>query len=156
VGEATRPIDEVIPLLANLLVGTFRLVSLEARRSDGEISHPFGRNPIGLFLFDQDGNFAVQLRSTDPVRDGANAANDFMAMFGTYRVDENRQTFTLTPDGASHGALVGTEIVRHVRFGDGVAIFNTPPQRAGGLETITYITWKKVSGDPSVRSGDRS
>lgn len=130
-------------MLANLLVGTFRLVSLEARRSNGEISYPVGRNPIGVFIFDPDGNFAVQLMNSGHTE--ANASNGSTAMFGTYRVDESKQTFTLTPVGASHAALVGTEILRHVRLSDGLAIFNTPPQMSDGVETTTYITWKKVS-----------
>jgi hypothetical protein len=133
-------------LSKDLLVGTFRLVSLEARRSDGAISHPFGDRPIGVFIFDPDGNFAVQLTSSDPPPDGAaDAGNAYTAMFGTYRVDAERQTFTLTPEGASHPALIGTEVLRHVDLRDDVAIFNTPPTTADGLETTTYITWRRVS-----------
>jgi hypothetical protein len=132
-------------MLANALIGTFRLVSLESRRSDGEISYPVGKNPIGVFIFDRDKNFAVQLMDPGHTGDEANAGNGLTAMFGTYRVDEGKQTFTLTPDGASRAALVGTEILRHVRFSDGFAIFNTPPQVTDGVEATTYITWKKVS-----------
>lgn len=131
--------------VAKLLVGTFRLVSLEARRSDGQISHPFGTRPIGLFTFDPDGNFSVQLTNPELRGDASTAASAFLAMFGTYRVDERKQTFTLTPEGASTPALVGTEILRHVRVRDGLAVFHTPPQVADGFETTTYITWRKVS-----------
>jgi hypothetical protein len=34
------------------LVGTFELVALDSRRSDGEITHPYGEYPFGMFMFD--------------------------------------------------------------------------------------------------------
>jgi Lipocalin-like domain len=85
--------------LQNRLAGTFHLVSLETRRSDGVVSHPFGEQVVGSFMFDRAGNFAVQLM-------GKRA----MAMFGTYVVDESQRTFTLTPRFSAHDpALIGTE-----------------------------------------------
>ncbi|MDQ1424326.1 MAG: hypothetical protein QOD72_1824 [Acidimicrobiaceae bacterium] len=135
----------MVALLKDLLVGTFRLVSLEARRSDGEISHPLGINPIGVFMFDGDGNFAVQLMNSVRSSHEAAVGAASIALFGTYKVDEDQQTFTATPEGAADPALIGTSFLRHVHFGDGVAVFNTPAQTTDGLETTTYITWKKVS-----------
>lgn len=64
--------------LQNRLAGTFHLVSLETRRSDGVVSHPFGEQVVGSFMFDRAGNFAVQL-----------VGERAMAMFGTYVVDES-------------------------------------------------------------------
>ena len=60
------------------LVGTFELVTLESRRSDGEITHPYGEHPIGLFMFDSSGRYSVQL--TDPDR-SADQSN-YVATFG--------------------------------------------------------------------------
>ena len=121
--------------LQDRLAGTFHLVSLETRRSDGVVSLPFGRQVIGSFMFARSGHFAVQLM-------GAQA----MAMFGTYVVDETRRTFTLTPIGALDPALIGTEVVRSVDAGDGdVAVFSTPVQVSDGLESTTFITWRKMA-----------
>jgi hypothetical protein len=47
----------VVVVLRDRLIGAFRLVSLEVRRSDGEISHPLGEHPSGLFIFLGNGNF---------------------------------------------------------------------------------------------------
>jgi Lipocalin-like domain len=133
---------KVVVLLRDRLVGTFVLVSLEVRRSDGEISHPLGEQPSGMFIFDRDQNFSVQLM--DPDRDVA-AGDGYAAMWGTYEVDEDQHTFTITPEGALQPALVGAATVRHVNFLDGVAVFNTTPQVINGIETATYITWRKVT-----------
>ena len=55
--------------LQDELVGTFELVALESRRSDGEITHPYGEQPIGLFVFDATGRYSVQLTDPDRRRD---------------------------------------------------------------------------------------
>ena len=130
-------------MLKDELVGTFRLVSLETRRSDGRVDQPMGEQPIGLFVFDPDGNYSVQLAGPDPI--GAGTAGSYVATWGTYTVDEQAQTFTLTPEGALDRGLVGGAILRHVEFLDGTAVFHTPPQTLDGVEAITYITWRKVS-----------
>lgn len=132
-------------MLRELLVGTFHLVSLEARRTDGTVEHPFGTNPRGTFVFDRSGNFSVQLM--DPGRTSEDVARSigFTGMFGSYVVDEDRQAFIATPDGASHPSLIGAEILRFVNTVDGLAVFNTPPQTIDGIESTTYITWRKVA-----------
>ena len=132
-------------VLQDLLVGTFHLVALEARRSDGDVSHPFGTTPVGIFVFDADGNYSVQLMDSDRSGGQLAAGTGQMAMFGTYEIDEAGQTFTLTPVGATVPALIGSKVLRHVRVRDGLAVFNTPPQTTDGLETTTYISWRKVS-----------
>ena len=68
-----------------------------------------------------------------------------MATWGTYTVDEETQTFTLTPEGALDPGLVGVAILRYVELLDGTAVFHTPPQMVDGVEAVTYITWRKVS-----------
>jgi Lipocalin-like domain len=52
-------------VLKDQLVGTLRLVSREAWRSDGETIQPMGPNPAGMFMFDRDGNVSVQLTNPD-------------------------------------------------------------------------------------------
>ena len=138
--------EDVVTLLQDMLVGTFRLVSLQARSAADTVTHPFGVQPVGLFVFDREGNFSVQLTNPDRTADEAAAGTGFTGMFGTYVVDEDRQAFVATPVGASHPALVGAEILRFVRpAGGDLAVFNTPPQTTGGIEWTTYITWRKVS-----------
>ena len=126
--------------LQDELPGTFELVSLETRRSDGAIIRPFGDRPLGMFVFDRAGRFSVQVTRGDPTpNDGG-----YLAMFGRYVVDERQRTFTATPDGAVDAAMIGTAVLRHVAFDDELAIFNTTPQHVDGLEVTTYITWRRV------------
>ena len=127
--------------LKDELVGTFELVALESRRSDGVITHPYGEQPIGMFMFDSSGRYSVQLADPDRRRD----QSGYVAMFGNYVVDDDRRTFILTPYGAADPHLIGTEVLRHVTFDGELAIFNTPTAHVDGLDVTTYITWRRVT-----------
>ena len=126
--------------LQDELPGTFELVSLETRRSDGATTRPFGDHPLGMFVFDRAGRFSVQLTDNLPPPDHGS----YLAMFGSYVVDERQRTFTATPLGAIDPNIIGTDVVRHVAFDDELAIFNTTPQHVDGFDVTTYITWRRV------------
>ena len=127
--------------LQDELVGTFELVALESRRSDGEITYPYGDHPIGMFMFDSAGRYSVQLTDPDRTPDQGN----YLATFGTYVVADDRRTFTLTPHGATDPQLIGTEVLRHVTFDGELAIFKTPTSHVDGFDVTTYITWRRVT-----------
>lgn len=116
-------------------------MALESRRSDGEITHPYGRQPLGLFIFDSAGRYSVQLTNRDRNGDQSN----YLATFGTYVADDDRSTFILTPHGATDPDLIGTEVLRHATFDGDTAIFHTPTSQVDGLEVTTYITWQRVT-----------
>jgi hypothetical protein len=127
--------------LQDELVGTFELVALESRRSDGEITYPYGDHPIGMFMFDSTGRYCVQL--TDPDRTSGQGSS--FATFGTYVVADDRRTFTLTPRAASDPRVIGTEVLRYVTFDGDLAIFKTPTTHVDGIDVTTYITWRRVT-----------
>jgi len=128
-------------ILKQALVGTWRMVSYETKRSDGESSHPFGESPMGLFIFDAAGNYSVQLsRSGEP--------DSYGASWGVYEADDEAMQFVLSPTAGLQPLTGGTTTVRRVTLnGDGTATFRPPSQVVDGVETQSYITWRKVSGD---------
>ena len=135
--------------LQDELVGTFELVALESRRSDGQLTRPYGEHPIGLFMFDADGRYSVQLTDPDRPPDQWN----YVATFGTYVVADVDRTFTLTPHGAADPRLIGTEVLRHVTLDGELATFHTPPTPVDGFDVTTFITWRRVSS-ASTRAAD--
>jgi hypothetical protein len=131
-------------LLKDRLTGTWALVSLETRRSDGTTFYLLGPNPRGRFMFDANGNFAAQLANPNRTEESAG----YIANWGTYQVDEEQQTFTLHFADGVQLATVGQSTVRHVRFKDGsdrVAVFNTDPRVTDDVEEQSFITWEKIS-----------
>lgn len=130
-------------LLKDRLVGTWGLVSLETRRSDGTTSYLLGPSPRGRFMFDAEGNFTAQLMNPDRQDDNSGG---YIANWGVYQVDEERQTFTLDFIGSAQLATIGLRTVRHVNFKDAsVAVFSTDPHVVGGITEQTFITWEKLS-----------
>ena len=133
--------------LAPSLVGSWSLVSYETRRADGadgSASRPFGDAPIGLFIFDPDGNYSVQLSNpADP--------ESRTASWGRYAVDEAGVMFILEPISGSAQLGAGTKTTRRVTLnGDGTATFRPPVQVVDGVDIQGYITWRKVSGAGQV------
>jgi Lipocalin-like domain len=130
--------------LRSSLVGSWKLVSYETRRADGAdgmTSHPFGDAPIGLFIFDPDGNYSVQLSNM------ADAGSSSTASWGTYDVDEEGVLFILEPTAGTAQLPPGTKTTRRVTLnGDGTATFRPPVNVVDGVEIQGYITWRKVSG----------
>jgi hypothetical protein len=137
-------------LLKDRLLGTWGLISLETRHSDGTTTHRFGPSPTGRFMFDADGNFSVQLMNPNRRDDDPDG---YVASWGEYEVDEEQLTFTLNLIGSVQPATIGLRTVRHINFKDGrdrVAVFNTDPQVIEGREEQTFITWEKISPGPTA------
>jgi hypothetical protein len=97
--------------LADQLVGTWHLISVETIRSNGEVIYPFyGRHPDGMLIYDRGGWMSVQIVSdpkpavpTDSSREGFMAAkpaeqltavDGYYAYCGTWTVDSSASTVT--------------------------------------------------------------
>ena len=93
-------------------------------------------------MFDAGGNFSAQSMNPDRRDDDPGG---YMAIWGVYEVDEERQVFTLTFIGSNQPASIGVRTARHVNFKDGVAVFSTDPQVIDGLAEQTFITWGKIA-----------
>jgi hypothetical protein len=132
--------------LKDQLVGTWRLVSLETRRADGATTYPFGPDPIGLFVFDAQGNYSVQLTGSGQPAGGSGGSAGYVASLGTYEADDDQQQFTLTGTAGLAPGSVGVPTVRRVTMNGRVAVFQPPPQVIDGLSAQTLITWEKISG----------
>ena len=48
-------------MATNPLIGTWRLISYEARTGDGAVSYPLGKNPSGFILYSEDGYMSVTM-----------------------------------------------------------------------------------------------
>ena len=93
------------------LIGTWRLVSIETIRPNGEIIYPYyGKHPQGLIMYDRSGWMSVQIVSDPapavpavdsreafaaaPVVDKAKAAEGYYAYCGTWILDVSKSTVT--------------------------------------------------------------
>ena len=96
------------------LVGTWRLVSYEARASSGEARYPLGQHVIGQLFYGVDGNMSAHVMRIDRPTFASNdpgsgtdeevreAFEGHVSYFGTYTVDPTAHTVTHRVRGASY------------------------------------------------------
>jgi hypothetical protein len=94
-------------------VGAWRLVSLEEPDASGKVERA---DCTGLLVYTADGHMSVQVMyasaeggQSGPVQ---YAKGGYEASFGTYRVDEKKNTFTFHVEGAMVRSLVGKDLPR--------------------------------------------
>ena len=142
---------------AQILVGSWRLVSSEGHSSDGSIVYDQGETPTGRVMFDASGRLSLHL--TDPNRTNfesgdflrptpdelIEAFTGYFGYFGSYRVDEDAGVVTFHIEGAAYPNYVGTEQKRFYKIEGNRLILRTPPERAGGADVTYYVTWERES-----------
>src|SRR4051812_43380549 len=86
----------------DVLVGTWRLLRVEAQSSDGQTTHPFGRNPVGSLVYTKEGHVSVMLMSGERAcfatgalgagtqAEKAAAFDSFLAYSGRYELAGDR------------------------------------------------------------------
>ena len=139
------------------LVGTWRLVSLEARDSNGRLQFPLGKQVFGQLFYDAGGNMSAHVMSNDrplfAVNDPARgtdaevraAFDGHTSYFGTYTIDPASKTVTHQVRGASYPNWIGTDQLRHFKFEGSRLLLSSPPIVSSG-ESLTYVlTWERIS-----------
>ncbi len=83
-------------------VGTWKLLSIESRTADGDISYPLGRDAVGYITYTADGYMSVSMMSDGrrnfadgdmlggTIEEKLAAAESYLSYCGTYEVREDR------------------------------------------------------------------
>lgn len=135
-------------------VGTWRLISMEARSSTGAVNYPLGQDGGGLIMYAADGYMSVVLYRADRERFGtpdimagteaqlANAARSYVSYAGRYEVHGDRVHHhveaSLFPD------WVGTTQERIYSFEGARLTLSTDPIPLGGAELRVLLIWERV------------
>jgi hypothetical protein len=140
------------------LVGTWKLVSIEERRANGELVTPldYGPDPIGLLIYDATGRISVhamrrgrpKLPSDDvhlaPPEQAKAAFTGYNAYFGTYEVDEKQGIVIHHVQGSLIPNWEGSDQRRRFIL-DGDRLILIPPEiQAAGEKRTRRLTWERV------------
>ena len=137
------------------LAGTWALVSVDNIYPDSTRVHPYGENPKGLLVFDEQGRYAIQLfKAVRPkVTSGdknkctpeeyAALVQGSNAHFGIYTVDEANGTITFNIQHASFPNWEGTQQKRPFTLMGNVFKYTVPAPTTGGAVT-GEVVWRKV------------
>src|SRR5438445_9528805 len=131
------------------LLGTWRLVSFEARDSKGQLQYPLGQDVSGLLVYDPAGNMSAHVMRNERPLFAANdpecgtdaevraAFEGHGSYFGTYTIDLAGQTVTHHVRGASYPNWIGSDWSRHSKL-DGFRVLLSTHPRVCGRHTCEY------------------
>ena len=141
--------------LKERLVGTWHFVIAEVTAPDGAKSYPFGPKPRGMVIFTPEGDF-MQIHIAAEVPKIANAnrlaatpdeyaaiMRGTIAQFGTYVVDEEKKTFTMTFTASTFPNWEGVSQTRTIDKLTDDEMINTNPQVGAGRGSA-YNLYKRV------------
>ncbi|HEY6976872.1 MAG TPA: lipocalin-like domain-containing protein [Chitinophagaceae bacterium] len=136
------------------LVGTWSLVSVENTNADGSKTLPYGENPLGLLVFTEAGDYAIQIlkaiRPKVAAGDKNKATPDENAAlvqgnnshFGTYTVDPEKHSIAFNVQHAFYPNWEGNVQVRSYTLENNVLSYVVTHTTNGGAITATVV-WKK-------------
>ena len=143
--------------IANQFVGTWKMVSVEERRPNGEVVEPrYGARPIGYIMYDATGHVAVQIMKPGRPRFASNNAEQatqaeaksafegYGAYFGTYEVNETEGYVVHHVEGSVFPNYVGTDQKRFFELSGDQLVLKPPPRQVGSEQHTTRVTWQRV------------
>lgn len=135
-------------------VGTWRLVSFEARTADGQVSYPWGKDTVGYIMYREDGYMSGSIMSANrpefaaggikggSTEEKAAAADTYISYCGKYEVQGDivihHIELSLFPN------WVGVDLKRIFRFDGDRLLLSTPPILADGIERTGHLIWERV------------
>lgn len=137
----------------NPFVGVWRLVSLELRSEDGEVSYPLGRDAIGYIFYTDDGYMSVVLMAADRPTfatddslggsddERAGAYSTYFSYCGRYEIVENAVTHHI--EACSFPNWTGTDKQRLFEFDGDRLILSSVPYLVDGKQQTAFVIWER-------------
>jgi Lipocalin-like domain len=139
---------------ADLFIGAWRLLSLEARTSAGVASYPFGKDAAGYLLYTREGYMSASLmqaaRANFASPDDLQApVDEKLAAFDTYssysgRYEVRGQKVIHHVEISSFPNWTGTAQERFFAFSGDRLTLTAPPMLIGGVEQKLVATWQRL------------
>lgn len=125
---------------AKLVVGAWRLVHSVIVNTEGNKEYPFGEDAIGYICYSDTGVMAVQIsrKSRAEVKEVSHLKSDYLAYFGRYEIDPDRQVVRHLVEGQLFPGNHPAVLERKYRF-DGDLMSLRPVDK-----TNQEILWQRV------------
>jgi len=140
-------------------LGSWALISVENRRTDGSVEHPFGTAPIGRITYTGDGLLSAHVMRADrPAFAGqslyggdagqkAAAYDSYIAYYGSFNVDPVAHTVTHRLTGSLFPNWSGSKQTRFYALEGDTLTLSTPTFKAGDKEISVHVVWRRVTAD---------
>jgi catechol 1,2-dioxygenase len=129
--------------IAHQIVGTWRLVHSISINPDGEKEYPYGEDAVGYIYYSDTGIMAVQIsrKSRTEVEDLMHLKHDYLAYFGRYEIDMEKQVIRHLVEGQLFPGDHSKVLERTYRF-DGDLMSLKPVD-----ETHREILWQRIKSN---------
>jgi hypothetical protein len=140
---------------ADLFAGTWRLLSLEAKTSTGDVSYPYGKDATGYLLYSREGYMSVSVMQAHRANFGSQddmqaTPEEKLAAFDSYASYSGR--YELRDEKVIHRIEIslfpnwsGNEQARLFEFSGDRLTLSTPPMLVGGVERTLLAIWERVN-----------
>lgn len=134
-------------------IGTWKLVSFYAQGSGKDIIYPFGKEVRGRLIYEPSGRMAVQIMglrrlrsvSDDKSRDRVRrVVSRYVAYYGSYSVNETKQSITHHVEAALLPEWVGTDLIRHFEC-NGKYLTLKGLLMLGGVQRKVSLVWERLA-----------
>jgi hypothetical protein len=138
--------------------GTWRLVSWNIKKADGELTgSPLGSDPLGWIMYRPEGSMCVALMRPDRPQFASNnlmeaTPEEIKACFegyigycGTYEVNDRERLIIHHIELSSFPNLVGTQQKRHFELAGDRLILKTPPLTLLGEAQVHRLVWQRLN-----------
>ncbi len=143
----------------NLFVGTWKLISCNAHRRNGQVLAIYGANPVGRLFYDGAGNMSVHLMRAERTRfrhpDKFRASDEEMraayqgyeAYFSTYDVDSERCVINHRVVGGLFPNWTDSVQSRFYQFDgpDRLALSTEPVNSVPVKKTVVLLVWERLA-----------
>lgn len=138
------------------LVGSWSLVSIDNIYPDNSKIHPYGENPKGLLIFDDKGNYAIQIlkRIRENIATGdknkctpeenASIVQGSNSHFGKYEIDKEKKIIVFKIESASFPNWEGTTQKRSYICTENEIKYVVTNTTQGGQSVIAEVVWRKL------------
>lgn len=129
--------------IAQRIVGTWRLVYSISINPEGKKEYPYGEDAIGYIHYSDTGIMAVQIsrKSRTEVEDPAQLKHDYLAYFGRYQIDIEKQVIRHFVEGELFPGNHAEVLERRYRF-EGDLMSLKPVD-----ETHREILWQRIESN---------
>lgn len=144
---------------ANPFLGTWRLISCNAHRRNGQVVPIYGANPQGRLFYDAVGNMSVHIMRAGRPRfeqehkfrasdeEMRQAYHGYEAYFSTYEIDQEESVIHHHVLGGLFPNWTGSVQSRYYRFEgpDRLILSSERPDEIPPKHTVVTLTWERLS-----------
>ena len=137
-----------------LLVGSWKLVSLESRDANGNISYPWGKDTLGYLIYNADGYMSVAIMSSNrnkfssgdlkggTTEEKVAAADPYISYCGTYEIKQDMVIHHI--ELSFFPNWIGVDQKRMLSIDGNRLSLSTPPIAVAGIEQTHHLIWERA------------